>query len=543
MRDGMISAETVLSKIGILTRDVTRAGEIGDLDLIRINGIRLLCACGWASLFVMAICGLVIGADDLTIALLMGVAINIVPTQCALRGRHDLPAMLSVAMMIALHPALFLYVFTGHAWQMDLHMYFFVGLGALVVLCDWRPLVLATGIIAVHHLMLEMVRPQWVFLSTDSGDIGRVFLHGAVVLLQCTFLGFAAQRLAGLLRAQQAARATAQHLLVESQEATERAIKARAYAEQAYAAQIEAERIADRERTARVEEQRAAAERRRVTLLDLADRFEHSVAGVVRSVLSSSGELEGSSRELNALAVEASRKAGDVALTAHAVTERSREVAADMGAVAHSVARIASQVNEQGALTAVAQRSSEQGDDSLAALAERTTDIVGFADIIADIASRTNLLALNASIEAARAGEAGRGFAVVADEVKLLSRQAKDATGKITALVATVDERASAVEGALAEVADVVGSLGVTSDRIVAEIAEQLAVSNSVGGHADGTAQDAADMADRMSEVAHAADAAGALSGNVQTAATRLSADALSLKAATETFVAQLRAA
>lgn len=86
-------------------------------------------------------------------------------------------------------------------------------------------------------------------------------------------------------------------------------------------------------------------------------------------------------------------------------------------------------------------------------IAETNQTIEKMSEILSsieEIASETNLLALNASIEAARAGEAGKGFAVVADSIKGLSENTSKELERIktiiTSLVTGFDECARCID-------------------------------------------------------------------------------------------------
>lgn len=77
---------------------------------------------------------------------------------------------------------------------------------------------------------------------------------------------------------------------------------------------------------------------------------------------------------------------------------------------------------------------------NIAGLAVQTQRIDEIITSVSEIATQSNLLALNASIEAARAGAHGRGFAVVADEVRTLAQQSQNAAAQVQSILTEIQD-------------------------------------------------------------------------------------------------------
>ncbi len=208
------------------------------------------------------------------------------------------------------------------------------------------------------------------------------------------------------------------------------------------------------------------------------------ILGNVDTLNSFSNEFKGSFEQMNETIANVNLAVEEIAQGATSQAQETQKVNEQVLEIGNSIdetnrnvealAETASEMKKQNALMNETMRElmeiSERTKLSINLVHEQTDitnksaqDISEAVNIIADIATETNLLSLNASIEAARAGEQGRGFAVVADQVRKLAEQSNEAAGQIAQILAALLNNANS---SVVTMQEVLGEINLQSEKL-----------------------------------------------------------------------------
>ena len=235
-----------------------------------------------------------------------------------------------------------------------------------------------------------------------------------------------------------------------------------------------------------------------------AERIRKRLGTVISEVSGSTQELSEKLGDLNGRAANAaakSRTQSADALSMATVVEMMTYGIDSMAAQAQQLQTLAATAGElsirgadviQKAVSEIGQiaDSVDASSTALRNLEKQSDEIGSIVQVISDIASQTNLLALNAAIEAARAGEQGRGFAVVADEVRKLAERTTSSTQEIAKVIQRIQ----------ADTAGAAGSL----DSVVSQVAEGTSLAQQASVAITEIRTGVVDVAQAVNEISEA---------------------------------------
>ncbi|UZE49737.1 methyl-accepting chemotaxis protein [Rhodopseudomonas sp. P2A-2r] len=287
---------------------------------------------------------------------------------------------------------------------------------------------------------------------------------------------------------------------------------------------------------------RVAAERR-AAMIGLADGFERSVTGVVKSVANSAAGMQATATSMTATAGETSDRVSTVSAASDKALGNVQTVAAAAEELAASVQEISRQVAQSTEIARQAVSEAGRTNSTVQLLSGAAEKIGVVVQLIHNIAEQTNLLALNATIEAARAGEAGRGFAVVASEVKALATQTAKATEEISAQVSSMQSSTGDAVAAIASIASTIEKMSDISLAISSSVEQQGSATREIAQNIQAASAGSSEIASHIGGVNTAASATGRAAGEVLAEARELDGHASMLQSAVADFLRQVRAA
>ena len=302
---------------------------------------------------------------------------------------------------------------------------------------------------------------------------------------------------------------------------------------------LETDRLREEQEAAR---KRNEAERRQM-MLNLADRLEQNVGGIVQSLNSAASEMHSTAQSMSATAEETSRQAGVVGAASEETSRNVQTVASATEELSASITEIGNRVTESNTIVGEAVSGASDANIKMQGLAEAAQKIGDVVSLINDIASQTNLLALNATIEAARAGEAGKGFAVVASEVKALATQTARATDEIASQVRSIQTATTSSVEAIENITRTVGRVSEISTIIASAVEEQGSATQEISRNIQQASVGTQEVSSNITGVTEAAQATGSAATQVLGVAAELGRNGAALKTQMDEFLSTVRAA
>jgi methyl-accepting chemotaxis protein len=157
------------------------------------------------------------------------------------------------------------------------------------------------------------------------------------------------------------------------------------------------------------------------------DKMQSDSERLDKSIINASASVEEINQTITSLSKQVEHQFSAIEQSSSA----TEEIMASVGNVANITQSRLSTMDDLVLLIKGGGEKVEMTNDLIQEIQKNADDMMNAIDIINNISSQTNLLAINASIEAAHAGDAGKGFAVVADEIRKLAEDTRSNAGMI----------------------------------------------------------------------------------------------------------------